>query len=444
MYWNVEIETMPREELLALQLGRLQATLREVYDRNGIYRERFDRAGVKPGDLHTLDDLKRFPITHKSDLRDNYPFGFFSRPLDEVVRIHASSGTRGKPTVVGYTRNDIGVWSEVCARSLAAAGARPGDVVHNAYGYGLFTGGLGIHYGAETLGCTVVPISGGNTPRQVMLLQDFGARILTCTPSYALNIADHLQEAGVEPGGLPLEYGVFGAEPWTEEMRAEIERRLGITALDIYGLSEIIGPGVSVECYEGKKGLHVWEDHFLVEVIDPDSGEPMPEGEYGELTFTSLTKEAFALIRYRTGDVATFTTEPCPCGRTHGRMSRVKGRTDDMMVIRGVNVFPSEIERVLLTHADLSPYYQIVVDRTSSMPRLEVHVEVSEDFLHLLGGSLLENELDAATRPVHRLRRAVEESLMAALSLHAIVELQSPGSIPRSEGKAVRVIEKKA
>jgi phenylacetate-CoA ligase len=442
MYWNTEFETMPREHLLALQLARLRAILREVYVRNDIYRERFDRAGVKPDDLGSLDDLKRFPFTYKSDLRDNYPFGFFSRPLDEVVRIHASSGTRGKPTVVGYTRNDIGVWSEVCARSLAAAGARPGDVVHNAYGYGLFTGGLGVHYGAETLGCTVVPMSGGNTPRQVMLLQDFGARILACTPSYALNIADHMQEAGIEPGSLPLEYGVFGAEPWTEEMRAEIERRLGIVALDVYGLSEIIGPGVSIECYQGKNGLHVWEDHFLVEVIDPDSGERVAEGEFGELTFTSLTKEAFPLVRYRTGDVASFTTDPCPCGRTHGRMSRVKGRTDDMLVIRGVNVFPSEIERVLLTHPELSPYYQIVVDRTSSMPRLEVRAEVADDFFRRVGGSLLENELDAAMRPVHRLRHDVEESLLAALSLHARVELQPPGSVPRSEGKAVRVIEK--
>src|SRR5437016_3829032 len=356
MYWNEEIETMPRQRLAALQLERLRATVAEVYERVPFFRESFDRAGVRPSDVRSLEDLRRFPFTRKSDLRDNYPFGLFARPLGEVVRIHGSSGTRGKPTVVGYTRRDIDIWAEVCARSLVAAGAMPGDVVHNAYGYGLFTGGLGVHYGAEKMGCTVVPMSGGNTPRQVMLLRDFGARILACTPSYALNIAQHLQESGVSPGDLKLEYGVFGAEPWTEAMRAEIERRLGITALDIYGLSEIIGPGVSVECREGKKGLHVWEDHFLVEIIDPDSGEPVAEGAQGELTFTSLTKEAFPLVRYRTGDVASFTTQSCPCGRTHGRMSRVKGRTDDMLVIRGVNVFPSEIERVLLTCQELSPY----------------------------------------------------------------------------------------
>jgi phenylacetate-CoA ligase len=324
-----------------------------------------------------------------------------------------------------------------------AAGARPGDVVHNAYGYGLFTGGLGIHYGAEKLGCTVVPMSGGNTPRQIMLLQDFGARVLTCTPSYALNIADHLQEQGIDPASLNLEYGVFGAEPWTEEMRAEIERRLSITALDIYGLSEIIGPGVSMECHEGKSGLHVWEDHFLVEIIDPDTEERVPEGHEGELTFTSLTKEAFPLIRYRTGDVATFTTEPCPCGRTHGRMSRVKGRTDDMLVIRGVNVFPSEIERVLLAQPELSPYYQIVVDRRGAMPRLEVHAEVGDRFFHQAGGSLMSERLDAALHEVQHLRRRVEEKLFVTLSLHAHVDLKAPGTVPRSEGKAVRVVERK-
>lgn len=444
MYWNEEIETMPRDRLRALQLERLRSTVAEVYARVPFFKESFERAGVHPEQLRRPEDLLHFPFTHKSDLRDNYPFGLFARPLNEVVRVHASSGTRGKPTVAGYTRGDLEIWAEVCARSLAAAGARPGDVLHNAYGYGLFTGGLGIHYGAEKIGCTVIPMSGGNTPRQIMLLQDFGARILTCTPSYALNIADHLSAEGIDPRSLKVEYGVFGAEPWTEEMRAEIERRLGIVALDIYGLSEIIGPGVSIECHEGKSGLHVWEDHFFVEIIDPDSGEPVEEGQEGELTFTSLTKEAFPLVRYRTGDICSFTTEPCPCGRTHGRMSRVKGRTDDMLVIRGVNVFPSEIERVLLTHRELSPYYQIVVDRTAAMPRLEVQVEVGEDFFHAMGGSLMSERVNTALHGVHELRHRVENSLATALSLHARVDLKAPGTVPRSEGKAVRVIEKKA
>jgi len=443
MYWNPEIETMPRSKLRQLQIERVKATIADVL-RVPFFRDSFAGAGVSPDDIRSLEDLQKFPFTGKSDLRDNYPFGLFARPLNEVIRIHGSSGTKGKLTVVGYTRKDIDTWAEVMARSLVAAGARPGDVVHNAYGYGLFTGGLGIHYGAEKMGCTVVPMSGGNTPRQVMLLQDFGARILTCTPSYALNIADHLQESGAEPGTVKLEYGIFGAEPWTEEMRAEIERRLNITALDIYGLSEIIGPGVSIECVEGKSGLHVWEDHFLVEIIDPESGEWLPEGQEGELTFTSLTKEAFPLVRYRTGDICSFTTEPCPCGRTHGRMSRVKGRTDDMMVIRGVNVFPSEIERVLLTHPELSPYYQIVVDRSGAMPKLEVQAEVIEDFFHRASGSLMGEQLDHTYQEVDHLRRRIEESLFNALSLHASVELKAPGTVPRSEGKAVRVVERKA
>jgi phenylacetate-CoA ligase len=443
MFWNEEVETLPREQLRALQLARLRETVAMVYERVPFFHESFARAGVKPGDLQSLDDLQKFPFTRKSDLREHYPFGLFARPLNEVVRIHGSSGTKGKPTVVGYTRQDIDTWAEVCARSLAAAGAVPGDVVHNAYGYGLFTGGLGIHYGAEKMGCMVVPMSGGNTARQVMLLQDFGARVLACTPSYALNIADHLQATGIAPGSLKLEYGLFGAEPWTEEMRAEIERRLEITALDIYGLSEIIGPGVSMECYQGKSGLHVWEDHFLLEIIDPATGERVPEGQEGELTFTSLTKEAFPLVRYRTGDVCSFTTAPCPCGRTHGRMSRVKGRTDDMLVIRGVNVFPSEIERVLLAHPELAPYYQIIVDRTGSMPRLEVDAEVGEAFFHTMGGSVMAEQLDSAIQEVNTLRRRLEGNLQTALSLHARVNLKPPGSVPRSEGKAVRVVERK-
>lgn len=439
MYWNAEIETMPRERLRSLQLQRLKDMVARLYSQSGFYKQRFDGAGIVPADLRTLEDLHRFPFTYKADLREHYPFGLFVVPLSEVVRIHGSSGTRGKPTIVGYTRGDIETWAEVCARSLTAGGARPGDLLHNAYGYGLFTGGLGIHYGAEKLGCTVVPVSGGNTPRQVMLLRDFGARILTCTPSYALNIADHLQAGGIGPGSLKLEYGIFGAEPWTEEMRAEIERRLGITALDIYGLSEIIGPGVSMECYQGKNGLHIWEDHFLAEVLDPNTGEPLPEGEEGELTFTTLTKEAFPVLRYRTGDVCSLATEPCPCGRTHARMSRIKGRTDDMLVVRGVNVFPSEIERVLLSHPELAPYYQIVLDRRGAMPRLEVQVEVVEQFYGLPFDPSSGRQEDLSPE-LYRLQRRIEAALLAALSISAGVALKAPGSVPRSEGKAVRVV----
>ncbi len=438
MYWNEQIETMPREQLRELQLSHLQGVVAEVAARVPFYRDRFAQAGVGPDSLHGLDDLTKLPFTQKSDLRDQYPFGLFARPREEVVRIHASSGTKGKLTVVGYTRGDVATWAEVCARSLVAAGAKRGDVVHNAYGYGLFTGGLGIHYGAELLGCMVVPMSGGNTPRQLMLIQDFGANILTCTPSYALNIAEHLEQARLDASELKLRYGLFGAEPWTEQMRAEIERRLNIVALDIYGLSEIIGPGVSVECKEAKNGLHVWEDHFYVEIINPDSDQPVAEGELGELTFTSLTKEAFPLVRYRTGDIASFTTAPCVCGRTHGRMSRVKGRTDDMLVIRGVNVFPSEIERVLLGHAELTPYYQIVVDRREAMPKLEVHAEVGEEFFDTAGYTLSADSAEAT-----HLRQRVEHSLSTALGLHAAVALEQPNAIPRSEGKAVRVIERK-
>ncbi len=432
MYWNESAETLARPDLRALQLQRLRTTIADVYARVPLFHERCEAAGVGPDSLHHLEDLVRFPCTIKSDLRATYPFGLFARPLDQVVRLHASSGTRGKPTVVGYTRGDIALWAEVCARALVAAGARPGDRLHNAYGYGLFTGGLGLHYGAELLGCTVVPMSGGNTPRQVLLLQDFAAQILTCTPSYALNLADHLDNAGIAPGSLALRLGLFGAEPWTEAMRAQIERRLGIIALDLYGLSEIIGPGVAMECADGRDGLHVWEDHFLVEILDPATGAPLPEGVEGDLTFTSLSKEAFPLVRYRTGDLCRFTTEPCRCGRTHGRMSRIKGRTDDMLVIRGVNVFPSEIERVLLAQPELAPHYQIVVDRTATMPRLEVLTEMSATFA----------AADPSAEATAALCRRIESVLAAALSLHTAVRLHPPGSVPRSEGKAVRVVER--
>jgi phenylacetate-CoA ligase len=388
-----EVETLPRPELGRLQRERL--------------RERF---GVE------LEALPEQPFRVKSELRDAYPFGLLQVPLEDCVRIHASSGTRGKATIVAYTRNDLAAWADCCARALAAAGAGPGTVVHIAYGYGLFTGGLGIHYGAERLGCTVVPASGGNTPRQAQLLEDLGAEILCCTPSYALAIADHVSE----PERLELRAGVFGAEPWTEGLREAIEGALELTALDIYGLSEVMGPGVSAECAEGRDGAHVNEDHFLVEVVDPQSGQPLPEGEMGELVFSTLTKEALPLLRYRTGDLASLTREPCACGRTFARMSRVLGRTDDMLIIRGVNVFPSEIERALLAIPELAPHYQLVVERPGHLDELTVQVE---------------GTVEAAS---------VRRQLHTVLGLTAEVEVVQPGSIPRSEGKALRVLDRRA
>jgi phenylacetate-CoA ligase len=390
--FQAELETMPRPELERLQGERL--------------RERF---GVE------LDALSEQPFTTKSDLRDAYPFGMLRVPREECVRIHASSGTRGKATIVAYTQSDLDLWADCCARAIAGAGGGPGTLVHIAYGYGLFTGGLGFHYGAERLGCTVVPASSGNTPRQAQLLEDLGAEILCCTPSYALAIADEVEDVG----RLKLRAGLFGAEPWTERMRGAIEEALNVCAIDVYGLSEIVGPGVAAECLEGLGGAHVNEDHFLVETIHPESGDAVGEGEVGELVFTTLTKEAMPLLRYRTGDLASVTREPCACGRTFARMSRVKGRTDDMLVIRGVNVFPSEIERVLLGVDGIEPHYQLVVERPQHLDELTVQVE---------------GAVDAAL---------VREQLERALGLSARVEVVEPGSIPRSEGKALRVLDRR-
>jgi phenylacetate-CoA ligase len=387
-----EFETLARSELEQLQRDRL-----------------LERFGVE------LEALPGLPFRVKSELRDAYPFGLLQVPLEDCVRIHASSGTRGKATIVAYTRGDLAAWADCCARALAAAGAGPGSVVHNAYGYGLFTGGLGIHYGAERLGCTVVPASGGNTPRHAQLLEDLGAEILCCTPSYALAIADHVSEAA----RLSLRAGLFGAEPWTEGLRKAIEGALELKAVDIYGLSEVMGPGVSAECIEGRDGAHVNEDHFLVEVVDPASGEPLPDGEVGELVFTTLTKEALPLLRYRTGDLASLTREPCVCGRTFARMSRVVGRTDDMLIIRGVNVFPSEVERVLFAIPQLEPHYQLVVERPGHLDELTVQVEGRVD------------------------RAVVQAQLHSALGLTARVEILAPGLIPRSEGKALRVVDRR-
>ena len=383
MIFNEEFETLPREALDALQLKRLQQVAGRVYHTVGFYKKAFDEAGVTPDDIRTLDDIRRLPFTTKQDLKDNYPFGLFTVPMSNIVRLHASSGTTGKPTVVGYTKRDIETWSRLMARSLVAAGLTKNDIIHNAYGYGLFTGGLGVHYGAERLGASVIPMSGGSTKKQIMILQDFGPTAICCTPSYALYLAERGEGMGVDMRSLRLRVGIFGAEPWSEKMRQEIEDRLDIKALDIYGLSEIIGPGVAMECAEGRNGLHVFEDHFIVETINPETGETVPYGEEGELVFTSLTKEAFPLIRYRTRDMSRLMSEACRCGRTHVRMERVSGRSDDMLIIRGVNVFPSQIESVLLGIEGLEPHYELIVDREGNLDTLEIHVEMSGDVFRL-------------------------------------------------------------
>ncbi len=437
MIWNPDAETMPRGRLRALQLQRLREVVRRVYERVPFYRSRFDEAGVRPEVVRSLDDLPRLPFTHKADFRDTYPFGLLAVPLNETVRIHASSGTTGKPTVVGYTRSDIANWAEVCARSLAASGARPGDVFQNAYGYGLFTGGLGMHYGAELMGLVTVPVSGGNTERQILLLQDFGAKIIACTPSYALVLAEALAAKGIAPGALPLRFGVLGAEPWTEAMREDIERGIGIDAVNIYGLSEVIGPGVSNECVEEKAGAHIFEDHFLPEVVDPAGGEPLPFGETGELVFTTLTKEALPVIRYRTGDIASISHAPCRCRRTHVRMSRIVGRTDDMLIIRGINVYPSQVEAALIGIDDLSPHYQLVVTRERALDELEVKVEVAEAFAARFGGG----EIPAGDPAVSVLRAAGHEKLRGVLNLNVTLTLAPPGTLPRSEGGKLRRVE---
>ncbi|MBZ4688084.1 MAG: phenylacetate-CoA ligase [Clostridia bacterium] len=428
MYWNEKHECIPREELEELQLQRLKETVERCYFNVPHYRKVMQELQLEPEDIQSLDDLKKLPFTTKQDLRDNYPYGMFAVPLSEVVRIHSSSGTTGKPTVVGYTRGDITTWSELMARSLVCGGAGRDDVIHNAYGYGLFTGGLGVHYGAERLGASVIPISGGNTKRQIMIMKDYGSTILTCTPSYALYIAEVINELGMKPEDLKLKVGIFGAEPWSENMRKEIEEKLGISAIDIYGLSEIIGPGVAVECQD-KSGLHIWEDHFLPEIIDPETGETLPPGEEGELVITSLTKEALPVLRYRTRDIARLITEPCPCGRTAYKVTRIGGRTDDMLIIRGVNVFPSQIEHVLLETGYAEPHYQLIVDRKGTMDTLTVMVEVSE------------NVFSDEVRKLEQLEYTIKNELETTLGISVGVKLVEPKTIARSEGKAKRVID---
>ncbi|MCF8568087.1 AMP-binding protein [Alicyclobacillus tolerans] len=433
--YQPKIETMDREPLRQLQLKRLQKTLEVVYEKVPFYRLAFDTFHVKPEDIRSLEDIQKLPFTKKSDLRNNYPFGLFAVDRKDIVRIHGSSGTKGKPTVVGYTKQDITNWSEMVARAIVTAGGRSGDIFHNAYGYGLFTGGLGVHYGAERLGVTVVPISGGNTPRQITILEDFQPRGIAGTPSYVLNIAETMEAMGKDPRSSSLEYGIFGAEPWSDEMRDKLEEKLALKAVDIYGLSEVMGPGVAIECIEEQDGLHVAEDHFYVEVIDPNSLEPLPLGETGELVFTSLTKEAFPVIRYRTGDIGYLYPEPCGCGRTHVRMSRIKGRIDDMVIVRGVNVFPSEIESVILRHPDLTPYYQVHVDRVGTLDEITVLAEVSDALMRNAGG------FDLDSPHFHRVKHEITHELHNALLISTKVRLCEPNSLPRSEGKAVRVVD---
>ncbi len=432
MIYNDEYETMPREALEAIQLRRLRQTVERVYNTVPFYRKRFDEAHVKPEDIKSLDDLKRLPFTTKQDMRDNYPFGLFAVPMGQIVRIHASSGTTGKPTVVGYTRRDIKVWSELMARALAAAGVTQNDIIHNAYGYGLFTGGLGVHYGAETLGASVIPVSGGNTKRQITIMRDFRPTVLTCTPSYSLHLAEVAQEMGVDfKKDLAIRVGIFGAEPWSEAMRQEIEKKLGIDAVDIYGLSEIMGPGVAIECIEAKNGLHIFEDHFIPEIIDPETGEVLPYGETGELVLTTITKEGIPLIRYRTRDISTLYKEPCKCGRTLVRMARVRGRTDDMLIVRGVNVFPSQIESILMQYEEVAPHYVIIVDRKKALDTLEVQVEITQ---HLFSDEV---------RKLQELEGRIEKDIKETLGISCKVKLVEPKSIERSVGKAKRVIDKR-
>ena len=418
------IEVASRDEIQALQLERLRRSIRHAYDNVELYRRRFDEAGVHPDDCRSLDDLASFPFTTKAELRDSYPFGMFAVPLDRVVRIHASSGTTGQPTVVGYTARDVETWADVVARSIRAAGGRPGDRVHVAYGYGLFTGGLGAHYGAERLGCTVIPVSGGMTERQVRLVVDFEPDVIMVTPSYMLAIVDELERQGVDPHSTSLKVGIFGAEPWTEEMRAEMERRLDMHAVDIYGLSEVIGPGVAGECVETKDGLHVWEDHFYPEVVDPATGEVLPDGEQGELVFTSLTKEALPIVRYRTRDL----TRLLPgTARTMRRMEKITGRSDDMLIVRGVNLFPTQVEELILRVAGLAPHFQLVLSRPKRLDELTVRVEARPDAA----------SADERLRSEQALAGLIKETI----GVTAAVAVLEPDLIERSAGKAQRVLD---
>ncbi|HXK78173.1 MAG TPA: phenylacetate--CoA ligase [Oscillospiraceae bacterium] len=425
-----QVETASRDEIASIQGERLHDTVKRVYENVPFYRRKLDEMGITPEDIRTAEDVRKLPFTYKQDLRDNYPYGLFAVPTEELREIHASSGTTGKQTVVGYSEKDLKMWGTLTARALAAAGGTKEDFVHVAYGYGLFTGGLGLHYGAKELGATVIPVSSGNTNRQIQIIRDFGSTILCCTPSYALYMGETMRELGVTPEDIHLKAGIFGAEPWSENMRKSIEQLLGLEAFDIYGLSEVMGPGVSFECAE-HSGLHINEDHFLAEVINPDTGEVLPDGERGELVFTCITKEALPLIRYRTKDITALTHGACACGRTFARMEKPMGRTDDMLIIRGVNVFPSQIESVLLESHGVSPNYEIIVDRVNNLDTLEVHVEFLPDVVVDLVKDVQKKEKE--------LRAAIESTLGVSTK----VVLVPPKSIERSTGKAKRVIDKR-
>ena len=430
MIWNKKYECMDRGNLEDLQLARLKEAVRRVYERLPFYRKKFSENHVYPDALKSLENLREFPFTRKPELREGYPFGLFTAPLEKIVEFHVSSGTTGKPVVNGYTRKDIQVWSEVMARALACAGTTSKDVVHNAYGYGLFTGGLGIHYGAQLIGAKTIPISGGQTRRQIMIMQDFKSTVLTCTPSYALHIAEAAEEIGVDPRKLSLRVGILGAEPWSENMRKEVEAQLGIDALDIYGLTEIIGPGVAQEC-EAKEGMHIFEDHFLPEIIDPKTGKVLKEGEEGELVLTTLTREGTSLIRYRTGDITQINYQPCDCGRTMARISKIKGRADDMLIIRGVNIFPSQIENVLLEIEEAEPHYQLILERKRGLDELTVELEVSP------------NTFFDEVKRVEKIEAKIEKEIEDALGLRIGVRLVESRTIERSMGKAKRIIDKR-
>ena len=428
MIWNEKMECAPREEMDAIQTERLIQTVKRIYHNIPAYRSKMQEKGLVPSDIKSIKDITKLPFTNKSDLRDNYPFGMFTVPMSEIVRVHASSGTTGKPTVVGYTRNDLQMWAEVVTRSLGMAGVCKNDIVQVAYGYGLFTGGLGLHYGTENLGATVIPISGGNTDKQILLMQDFGTTVIACTPSYALFLAETMKEMGVTSDTLNLRVGIFGAEPWSENMRKEIEAKLKIKAIDIYGLSEVIGPGVSCEC-EHQCGMHINEDHFIPEIIDPETLEPVHPGEIGELVFSTVTKEGMPIIRYRTRDLTRLNYEKCACGRTLVRMEKCMGRTDDMLIIRGVNVFPSQIESVLLEMSETEPHYLLIIEREETLDVVNLLVEVQEQFF------------SDEVKQLEAVRKKITDKIQSTLGISVRVKLVEPKTIERTAGKAKRVID---